>query len=152
HGVVVSSTSIRQAVGQGDVAQARSLLGRPFALTGTVVEGQRRGRNLGFPTANLQVAPERLVPANGIYVTRGTADSAALDSVTSIGVRPTFADGDRTIEAYCLDFEGDLYGKTMRLEFLERLRPEVKFESAEELRAQIARDVEAARLRLRSPG
>lgn len=149
-GVVVSSTLIRQAVGRGDVSQACSLLGRPFSLTGVVAVGRQRGRTLGFPTANLQVAADRLVPANGIYVTRGFADSTALDSVTSVGVKPTFDETDRTVETYCLDFEGNLYGKNMRLEFLERLRPEAKFNSIEELQAQIARDVQLARVRLRA--
>jgi len=150
HGMVVSSSLIRREVAEGDVARARELLGRPFALSGTVTTGRRRGRALGFPTANLQVATDRLVPANGIYATRSWTDGAAVDSVTSIGVRPTFGEGERTIEAHCLDFDGDLYGKTMRLEFLERLRPEAKFDSVEELQAQMAKDVETARALLRS--
>jgi riboflavin kinase / FMN adenylyltransferase len=144
-GEVVSSTLVRTALEQGAMERVAALLGRPFSLRGPVVRGAERGRILGFPTANIAVAPDRQLPAYGIYVTRSYVGEKAYDSVTNVGLRPTFDETQPTVEAYLLDFSGDLYGLEMRLDVLYRLREEGKFDSVEELIAQINRDVEAAR-------
>jgi len=141
-GAPVSSTRIRELVVGGDVRSARELLGHPFLLDGTVVEGDARGRELGMPTANVVPEPAVVVPASGIYAGIVRERPAAI----SVGVRPTFVqDGKLLVEAYLLDFEGDLYGETLRLAFLERLRDEERFDSAEELVEQMRRDVERVR-------
>jgi riboflavin kinase/FMN adenylyltransferase len=141
-GEPVSSTRIRELVEAGDVAAARELLGHPFLLDGKVVEGDARGRELGMPTANVAPEPAVIVPGAGIYAGTARDRPAAI----SIGVRPTFEqDGELLVEAYLLDFEGDLYGETLRLSFLERLRDEERFDSPEELVEQMRRDVERVR-------
>lgn len=137
----VSSSRIRDLLGKGDVAEAAELLGRPFELEGTVVTGDQRGGTLGFPTANLLPAPHLLVPAYGIYAGSALGHRAAL----SVGVNPHYGGAERRIEAFLLDFEGDLYGRRLRLELWARLRDERAFASEAELVAQIAGDVEAAR-------
>jgi riboflavin kinase/FMN adenylyltransferase len=139
--VGVSSTRIRELLGSGDVASAAPLLGRPHEIEGTVVAGDQRGGTLGFPTANIRPARHLLVPAYGIYAGSALGHRVA----ASIGVNPHYGGAERRIEAFLLEFEGDLYGQTVRLELWERLRDERAFESEEELVAQIARDVEAAR-------
>ena len=144
----VSSTEVRRRVGEGDVAGAAVLLGRLYELRGMVEAGDYRGRRLGYPTANVAVAPEILLPADGIYAgwyerPGGQVQAAAI----SVGRRPTFYDGAESslVEAYLLDFDGDLYGQAARVRFVERLRGEVRFESVDELTAQMALDVDAAR-------
>ena len=133
----VKSTTIRRQIADGDVSSAARLLGRNFAIRGVVVRGQERGREMGFPTANLRVAPGLVVPGNGIYATRAHLDSGTFMAATSIGVRPTFDDGpNRTVEAYLLDFSGDIYGQTVCLEFVRRLRGEEKFDTIEALLSQ----------------
>ena len=146
-GEPISSTRIRQTLRDGAMDQATRFLGRPFSLPGVVVDGDKRGRALGFPTANLRVDEELAIPANGVYVCQARLASGVYPAVTSIGVRPTFeSQGNKlTIEAYLMDFSGDLYGQTLRLDFIARLRPELKFTDVEALRAQIEQDVEAAR-------
>lgn len=141
-GEIVSSSRIRELVFAGEVEPAARLLGAPFQLRGVVVEGDRRGRQLGYPTANI-VPDEGLVrPGHGIYACLAEGRPAAV----SIGVRPTFASSAGVlVEAYLMDFEGDLYGHELRLEFLTRLREERRFESAHALAAQMALDVEQAR-------
>ena len=142
----MGSSWIRAALAEGDVEAARRLLGRPFALHGPVVGGARRGRTIGFPTANIAIAPDLAVPAFGVYVTRAFIESGApLPAVTNIGRRPTFDDGSPSIETHVLDFDGDLYGRELRIELLARLRGEQKFDGIESLVAQIQRDVAAAR-------
>lgn len=146
-GMVVSSTRIRQALAAGDVALAARLLGRPYAVPGKVTRGDGRGRQLGFPTANLAVWPKRMMPAAGVYACQAEAAGEVYPAVVNLGVRPTFerrAVAPR-LEAHLLDFSGDLYGQTLTLHFIARLRPEQRFPSAEALAAQIARDVAAAR-------
>jgi riboflavin kinase/FMN adenylyltransferase len=143
----VSSSRIRELIGAGDVAGAAALLGRPFELEGVVVAGDQRGGTLGFPTANLALEPHLLAPAYGIYAGEALGHRAA----ASVGVNPHYGGSERRIEAFLLDFEGDLYGRRLRLELWERLRDERSFESEEELVGQIARDVEAARA-ARRPG
>jgi riboflavin kinase/FMN adenylyltransferase len=148
-GEIVSSTHIRGLIATGAVAEAARLLGAPFGMRGTVAHGDKRGRTLGFPTANLVPDPALAVPDHGIYACRaavpGLGEWAA---AVSIGVRPTFVTGrGLLVEAYVLDFEGDLYGRELRLDFLERIRGERRFESAEALIEQMRRDIdEIARL------
>ena len=142
----VGSAAIRSALATGDMETVTDLLGRPFSLSGPVVVGSRRGRTIGFPTANVGVSADLAVPAHGVYVTRAHLKGSAHPSVTNIGVRPTFDDVPRlTVEAYLLDFKGDIYGQDMRLDLLHCLRLERKFESVEELIAAIGRDVQATR-------
>jgi riboflavin kinase/FMN adenylyltransferase len=137
----VSSSRIRELLHEGDIAGAASLLGRPPEVEGIVVAGDQRGGTLGFPTANLSVDPELLVPAYGIYAGAALGQRAGI----SIGVNPHYGGTERRIEAFLLDFSGDLYGKRLRLELWQRLRDERAFDSEEELVAQIARDVDATR-------
>jgi riboflavin kinase / FMN adenylyltransferase len=141
-GEIVSSSHIRGLVLSGEVSLAARFLGAPFQLRGEVVKGDQRGRTLGFPTANL-VPDEALVcPGHGIYAARTPEACAAV----SIGVRPTFGTGRALlVEAYLLDYEGDLYGRELRIDFLERLRGERRFESPEALVEQMTRDVERTR-------
>jgi riboflavin kinase/FMN adenylyltransferase len=146
-GEIVSSSHIRGLLVAGDVAAADRLLGSTFRLSGEVAHGDARGRELGFPTANL-IRQEALVcPGHGVYACRAYEDPAEpRPAAVSIGVRPTFQTGrGELIEAYILDFEGDIYGRTLTLEFLERLRGERRFESPEALIEQMHRDVEATR-------
>ena len=137
----VRSTHVRDALSKGDVATAAELLGRNYALSGTVVAGHGRGGPLGFPTANLEVPAGMAVPADGIYAAWAHVGGERHMAATSIGVRPTFGDGGRTIEAFILDFDGDLYGREVGLEFVRWLRPETRFDTVEALREQIDRDV-----------
>ena len=144
-GEVVSSTRIRNALLAGDVTGAARLLGRPYSVKGTVVHGEKRGRELGFPTINLSVPPQRLLPRDGIYAMTVRVRDEEVVAAASLGVRPTFGGGDRALEAYLLDWDGDVYGDTIEAAFVKRLRDELRFASAEELTEQIARDVEATR-------
>lgn len=145
NGEVVSSTSIRRALASGDLKKVFLLMGRPFSLTGKVVIGDKRGRTLGFPTANLEVEKDKTLPADGVYLTKAWMNGKAYNSLTSIGLRPTFHKKERTIETFILDFSRDIYGEEVKVEFLERLREEQSFASKDELARQIARDVEGAR-------
>jgi riboflavin kinase/FMN adenylyltransferase len=137
----VSSSRIRELAAEGDVERAAHSLGRPVEVEGTVVTGDARGGTLGFPTANLDVRPELLVPANGIYAGATGEQRAAV----SIGTNPHYGGRERRVEAHLLDFSGDLYGERLVVELWQRLRDEQAFESEDDLVAQIARDVEAAR-------
>ena len=143
--LVVSSTAIRIALAEGEMRRVTERLGRPFSLRGPVVEGARRGKSIGFPTANIAVGADRALPAFGVYVTWAYLGEGRYKSVTNIGRRPTFDKGERTIEVHLLDYQGDdFYGHDLRIDLLERLRPEKRFAGAEELQAQIRRDVAAA--------
>lgn len=147
-GVLVSSSRVREYVLEGRVGAAALLLGRPFDLDGVVVPGAGRGRTIGFPTANVDT-PNELRPGPGVYAVRVRAQGASpgpwYGGAANIGVKPTFGGSEVTIEAHLLDFQGDLYGQRVRVQFLERLRGEKRFASAGELSGQIARDLEAAR-------
>jgi riboflavin kinase/FMN adenylyltransferase len=144
-GESISSSRIRDLLARGDVAGAAELLGAPYSLSGPVVEGDRRGHELGMPTANVEPPAGVVVPAAGIYAATVTTDEGQMPAAASIGVRPTFeSNGDVRVEAHVIGFEGDLYGRTLRLSFLERLRDEVRFDSPEELGDQMRRDVEQA--------
>ena len=143
-GVAVSSSGIRTALHRGDLPAATRALGRPYAIAGTVTAGAGRGRTLGFPTAN--IAPDRpLLVERGVYLGRVYLEDGRHVAVVNVGVRPTFGETTLAVEAHLLDFSGDLYGRQVRLEFLERLREEMRFPSVEALKAQVARDIEAAR-------
>jgi riboflavin kinase/FMN adenylyltransferase len=143
HGEVVSSSTIREQLLHGNVERAREYLGRPFSVEGLVVRGEGRGVSLGFPTTNLRQTFERqLLPADGVYAVRVvTADGNERSGMAYIGVRPTFAiDHERVLEVNIFDFEENLYGSTLRVRFLKRLRPDKKFASPEELIAQMHKD------------
>jgi len=142
----LSSTRIRLALNSGNVLEASQLLGRPFELTGVVIEGDRRGRHLGFPTANLQMEQE-LLPENGVYVTSvlGPNFKTPHLGLTNIGEKPTFHGQCLTVETFLPEFHGDLYGSRLELSFLDRLRAEEKFAGLAELRIQIEKDVEAGK-------
>ena len=142
-GVPVSSTEIRALLQRGDVARAARFLGRAYAIAGTVTEGAGRGRTLGFPTANVAADRPVLVPL-GVYLGRVSVEGRLWPAVVNLGVRPTFGETTVAIEAHLLNFSGDLYGRPLRLEFLDRIRDEKRFGSVDELRAQIARDIAAA--------
>ena len=141
----VSSSALRRLVAAGDVRGARALLGRPFTLRGRVVQGEHRGRTLGFPTANLHQRPGLLLPADGVYAVRAALDGTVRRAVLNIGIRPTFGELRRTVEAFLLDFDADLYGRWLTLELIERLRGEQRFSGVEALRQAITDDVTRAR-------
>jgi riboflavin kinase / FMN adenylyltransferase len=147
HETIVSSTYIRSCVDAGDVTAAATALGRPHRLEGVVVRGDARGRELGFPTANLFTAPHVAVPADGVYaawlVRRGHQRARA---AVSIGTNPTFAGRQRRVEAYVLDFDGDLYGERLALDFVVRLREQRRYDGVAPLVEQMHRDVEEARI------
>ena len=143
-GIEVSSTKVREVIATGEMHRASKLLGRYHFLNGPVVRGRERGRTIGFPTANLDSETECL-PPDGVYATRVILDDGAYPSITNIGMRPTFAETARSIEAHIFDFTRDIYGQRIKLELVERIRPEKKFASAEALKAQIALDLKKAR-------
>ena len=141
---VVSSTRIRRLVSEGRMDEAAALLGHPYYLDGTIVEGQRRGREIGFPTANLRTANE-LLPPHGVYATTMTIQGIVHAGLTNIGTRPTFGDSpETTVETYILNYDGDLYGKAVQLGFVQRLRDERKFDDVDALKVQIEADVRRA--------
>lgn len=145
-GMRVSSTYIRTLVAQGEVERAAVFLGHPHALTDQVRHGKRLGRRLGFPTLNLRLTPGSVTPAFGVYAAQVWVEGTPYAAAVNIGVRPTVDDGaEATAEASLLEFSGDLYGRTVRLELLRYLRPERKFAALEDLRGQIGRDVEQVR-------
>jgi riboflavin kinase / FMN adenylyltransferase len=141
-GEVISSTHIRGLVAAGEVAAAARFLGAPFQMRGPVVHGDKRGRLLGFPTANLVPDPRLVVPDHGVYACRAEVEGESHAAAVNVGVRPTFKTGrGLLVEAYLLDFDGDIYGRELRLDFLERLRGEKRFDTVEELIEQMHRDV-----------
>ena len=143
---IVKSTAIRKQIADGEVSTAANLLGRNYSLNGTVGSGLKRGRELGFPTANLEVDTDLVIPGDGIYATWAHLESGTHMAATSIGLRPTFDDGEnRTIEAFLLDFSEDIYDQSLRLEFVKRLRGEEKYDTVEALLEQIDRDVQDTR-------
>lgn len=146
-GITISSTYIRTLIAQGEMERANQFLGHPHTLTDTVAHGKKLGGTLGFPTVNLRFQPGVLVPAHGVYATRVTFENGeSRPAVTNIGVRPTVDDGDRvTVEGFILDFQGDLYGQTVRMEFYKRLRGERKFPSLEALKDEVMRNAEQTR-------
>ncbi|MBN2505643.1 MAG: bifunctional riboflavin kinase/FAD synthetase [Verrucomicrobia bacterium] len=145
-GQPVRSTRIRQAIASGRLQAVSRMLGRPYALAGTVVRGDRIGHTLGFPTANLDT-PGLAVPPHGVYVAHARAAELTRPALVAIGLRPTLAQPQpqRRVEAHLLDFQGDLYGRELELAFVEKLREELRFDSLDALKRQIARDLDAAR-------
>jgi len=152
NGEVVSSTVIREALADGDVAKMHKLAGRPFSLHGHVVTGAGRGEGLGFPTANLDINQEQAIPADGVYVSWAYIDGEAYQAMTNIGKCPTFDGCERVAEVYVIDYHGDLYGCELETDFIERLRDEKKFDTVEELKKQVAEDVKQGRAILDSIG
>lgn len=144
-GEPVSSTRIRGAVAEGDMAAAAAMLGRPHEVEGVVVRGHSRGRELGFPTANVDHDPLAAVPADGVYAGHAMLADTSHPAAISIGTNPTFGATERTVEAYLLDFDDDLYGRPMRVTFEQRLRPTLAFESTAALIDQMHADVEDTR-------
>ncbi|MFS0574181.1 bifunctional riboflavin kinase/FAD synthetase [Sporosarcina sp. 179-K 3D1 HS] len=151
----VSSTRIRKLLENGNVEETVQLLGRPFRTIGTVGHGDKRGRLLGFPTANLVPEPDTLLPANGVYAVRFTFDGRTFDGVCNVGVKPTFHDPDQSrpsVEVHVLDFDGDLYGKEAAVDWIAHIRGERKFDSVDALIQQIGMDKETARELLAKQG
>jgi riboflavin kinase/FMN adenylyltransferase len=142
---VFSSTYVRSCVAAGDVAAAAAALGRPHRLEGVVVRGDQRGRQLGFPTANLLCGPHAAIPADGVYAGWLLRNGKQLPAAVSVGTNPTFAGTERRVEAFVLDFSGDLYGERVALDFVAHLRPTVKFDTLEALVAAITDDVSRTR-------
>ena len=145
NGILVSSTAIRRLIAGGDMEKAARLLGRVYDLSGTVIAGDHRGRTLGFPTANLNVAPRMLLPGKGVYAVKVKAGRKLFSGLCNIGINPTFAQDGLRIETHILDFDQDLYGKKITLYFMGRLRVEKAFPSKTELIAQLEQDVIQAR-------
>ena len=142
---VISSTFIRSLLSQGNVRHANRLLGRRYRISGTVETGAARGRQLGFPTANIRPDPKRALPADGVYAAVVPLDGVEHRAVVNLGSRPTFKEGERLLEVHLLDVVADLYGRQLDVDFVDRLRDVQRFESIDALRAQIARDADAAR-------
>ena len=147
-GIVVSSTKIRQLIQAGNMEQAATLLGRVYGIRGAVVHGMQQGRAMGWPTANLRVPADRVVPPDGVYAARTVYGTHIYDAITYIGTRPTFGAGERMIEVNLLDQKNNLYGQEITVQFVARIRGDQTFTSADELSKQIARDVEQARISL----
>ena len=148
----ISSSKIRQLLADGKVNRARRMLGRPYGVEGQIVHGFKRGRAIGFPTANLKPT-NRVLPKFGVYATATLINNQWRRSITNVGVRPTFeGDKEPSIESYVFDFDGDLYGDVLRVRFLHRIRDERKFGGIEELKAQIEKDTKRALNYFKHPG
>lgn len=141
----ISSSTIRAALAAGDIHAANEYLGRPYRVMGEVVHGDQRGRTIGFPTANIGLWEEKIIPANGVYACHAFLGDERLNAVTNVGQRPTFDGQSITVEAHILDFDREIYGKVMALDFLHRLRGEQKFDGIDALVAQIGADRDTAR-------
>ena len=144
-GQTISSSRIRSLIEVGSVSDAAALLGSRYRVTGPVIDGDKRGREIGYPTANLRPAERKVTPGNGVYATVTRVDGTDHMSATNVGTRPTFGGGELLIEAHILDFDGDLYGEEITVEFVERLRPELEFKSVAELLEHMEEDVERSR-------
>jgi riboflavin kinase/FMN adenylyltransferase len=143
---IVSSTAVRACVQGGEMEDAAWMLTRPFILAGFVVEGDQRGRQIGFPTANVDIEPSIITPADGIYATWTQADGKTYASATNIGFRPTFGGGGRQVETHLFDYSGDLYNARIRVAFARKLRDEVKFNGVDDLVKQLHEDVAQAKV------
>jgi riboflavin kinase/FMN adenylyltransferase len=141
NGETVSSTTIRKALAAGDMLKVRQLMGRPFDLTGKVVTGYGLGVSLGFPTANLEIASEHVLPPDGVYAGRAYVNGNIYPSMINIGKNPTFGVHKRTVEAHLIDYHGDLYGTDLQLDVISRIREEKKFENINELKKQVSEDI-----------
>ena len=145
NGEVVSSTAIRNALACGDMKRVRAMTGRYLRLEGCVITGKSRGVVLGFPTANLDISPKQALPADGVYASRAYIGEQAYPAVTNIGTRPTFGSGQRVVEVYIVDYQGNLYGSELKIDIIERLRGEIQFRTVDKLKKQIADDIKKAR-------
>jgi riboflavin kinase / FMN adenylyltransferase len=145
NGEIVSSTSIRNALADGKMEKVQEFMGHPFSLHGRVIHGQGRGTALGFPTVNLDVLPGQAIPGDGVYATKAYVILSIYPSVTNVGMNPTFGNNLRTIESYLLDIHENLYDREVRIDFICKIRGEVKFKNAAELTQQITRDIQEAR-------
>lgn len=150
NGEVVSSTAIRKALATGDMKKVNELTGRPFSLQGKVITGAGRGVGLGFPTANLDISSKQARPPDGVYASWAHIDGETFQSMVNIGQCPTFGGGEVTVEAYLVDYQGDLYGRELKIDIMARLRDEKKFDTVEELKEQVAEDVRQGRKILNS--
>jgi len=137
---IVSSSKIREFLKNGEADKAKEYMGRPFSISGEVIHGKSLGRKLGFPTANLSIPKEQIVPKDGVYMTQINFDGKSFLGITNLGAKPTVDISERNIETYILDFDGDLYGKEIEVEFLKRLRDIKRFDSIEELKKQLDKD------------
>lgn len=145
-GEKVASSTIRKQIEEGEVDAVVEALGHPFSTEGIVVDGDKRGRTIGFPTANLRVGPEIILPKNGVYAVYATIENEKIPGVCNVGVVPTFTNGqNRSVEVHLIDFDQEIYGKTVRVEWIERIRDEQKFDSIDALIAQIGADKVRAR-------
>ena len=147
-GLPVKSSAVRDALAEGDVCRVADLLGRRLTLKGRVVAGYGRGASLGYPTANLETPPHLALPGDGVYAAWATVAGRRYMSATSIGARPTFEEGGRAVEAFILDYAGDLYGSEVELAFTGRLREQIAFDSVEALQHQMRQDVDRVRTAL----
>jgi riboflavin kinase/FMN adenylyltransferase len=147
-GIVISSTGIREAILEGDVKKAALFLGRPYNVSGVVIEGKRRGVAMGFPTANIKPNKE-LLPARGVYAAVVNLEGKRRQSVLNIGINPTFGDVEVSLEVHLIDFTGDIYGKHLEVQFIDRIREEQTFPGPEELSLQIKKDTDKARVILK---
>jgi len=141
-----SSTLVRQTLAQGNMEKVRKLMGHPFSISAKVITGNKRGHALEFPTANLDISSQQALPGNGVYASIAYADGKQFTSATNIGIRPTFGQGEKTVETYLIDYHGELYGRDMEVEFRHKIRDEQQFASPQELKSQIEKDVEKARI------
>lgn len=143
--ISVSSTKVRRAIEQGEINFANEFLGHTFSLTGTVIEGKRVGREIGFPTANIKLNdPNKIVPGKGVYAVKGKAGGQELNGMLNVGVKPTIGENQQTIEVHFFEFNDDLYNQEVKIEFIERIRDEQKFENLEQLKDQLQKDQEEA--------
>jgi len=142
-GKIISSSRIRQDLGQGDLNHANQFLGRPYEITGKVIKGRSRGKELGFPTAN--ILPENEIVPQGVYITTTFLDHTQYPSVTNVGVKPTFNDSDIHVESHLINFKGNIYSKKIDIRFIQKLRDEKKFKSTKELSLQIENDIKTAK-------
>ena len=145
NGDIVSSTAIRQAMASGEMEKVQRMMGRPFSLHGQVIHGHGRGASLGFPTVNLDVLKGQALPSDGVYATLAHKNNSTYPSVTNVGTNPTFGDIKRSVESYLLDFHDNLYGCEVKIEFVHKLRAEIKFKDGVELSRQIVSDIQSAR-------
>ena len=145
NGDTVSSTAIRQAMADGDMEKVQRLMGRPFSLHGQVIHGHGRGAGMGFPTVNLDVLKGQTLPSDGVYATLAHTNNHTYPSVTNVGANPTFGNTERTIESFFLDYHDNLYGREVKIDFVHKLRGEIKFKDAAELTRQIELDILGAR-------
>ena len=141
NGEIVSSTLIRRALAEGDMRKVTKFMERHFYLEGEVITSEKRGRVLGFPTANLDIKPQQALPGNGIYATIAQVEGRHFPSATNVGIRPTFGTGEEMVETHLLNYKGNLYGADMRVEFVQKVRDEERFSSSEELKTQIEKDI-----------